>query len=307
MDQTNHSIRTLTRRAYAKVNLALAVGRVSGVDGGGLHPICSWMHALELWDEIEIRRLCENQESIYALGWKQSEGEDKPVEWDQDSDLAVRAHKLIEAHVGRKLGVQIRVSKSIPAGGGLGGGSSDGAAVLMGLDELFRLRLDHAAIVGLAMELGSDVPFFLDPKRSIPRPAMVQGVGDQITRLKPNLQGTPITLILPGFGCPTGRVFHIFDEQVSPGHRCDSQRVAELIQQESIDEDALFNDLESASCCVDGRLGALKDAIGRAIGRSVHVSGSGSTLFVIGSIGPAESALIVESTPGCRVVGARLC
>ena len=308
MDQTNPISHTLTLRAYAKVNLALAIGK--GDEPGRLHPICSWMHAIELWDEIEIRWLCEheNQASIYALGWKQSAGEDKPVEWDQDSDLAVRAHKQIEAHVGRKLSVQMRVSKSIPAGGGLGGGSSDGAAVLMGLNELFNLGLDHATLIGLAMEIGSDVPFFLDEPDQIPRPAIVQGMGEKITRLEPIHAGIPITLILPGFGCHTGEVYRAFDESVSPDHVFRDAQVHNLAQSSALDMDGLFNDLAAPACAVGVGLGELKEQIERAIGRAVHVSGSGSTLFVIG---PPEPGLIArkvgELAPGCFVRETRLC
>jgi len=180
-------------RAHAKVNLALAVDRVNE---SGLHPICSWMHGVELHDEIEIRRVPDGRESKYAIGWKQANSDDLPVAWDQSTDLSVRAHILVETYVGRSLGVQLRVSKAIPAGGGLGGGSSDAAGVLMGLNTLFALGLDQQTLAGLAMSLGSDVPFFIDggidSVYPSPRPALVRGVGGSVERVECRHAGTAI-------------------------------------------------------------------------------------------------------------------
>ncbi|MBL4698673.1 MAG: hypothetical protein JKX70_07555, partial [Phycisphaerales bacterium] len=181
--ETNHETKndTLILRAYAKVNLALSVGSVDLQSG--LHPICSWMHAIDLFDEVELQKLPESQESRYRIGWARDGEPDEPAGWSIEHDLAVRAHKAMQRAVGRALPVEIRVSKSIPAGGGLGGGSADAAMVLMGINTLFDLGLSHTQLVELAPTLGSDIPFFIDDAdrfNQIPRPAIVQGVGDQI-------------------------------------------------------------------------------------------------------------------------------
>ncbi len=293
---------TLTLRAHAKVNLALAIGKAS--TPGGLHRICSWMHAIELSDRIEIRPLSKGQESVYAIGWAQPNKPDEPVDWDVEQDLAAGAHKLLEAHVGHQLGAAIRVSKSIPAGGGLGGGSSDAASVLMGINTLFDLQLDQTTLIGLAMELGSDIPFFLDPGKQIPRAAIVEGFGDTITRVETNCSGEPITLIFPGFGCHTGRVYQAFDAQANADHAMDAAKVKMLASERRVNPHGLLNDLASAAMKVAPELGEIQCALQSTLGEPVHVSGSGSTLFVLGSVEPDQ---IAQVCPGCSIVQTRLC
>ncbi len=292
----------MTLRAHAKVNLALAIGKPSVPEG--LHPICSWMHAIELFDRIEICPLSQDQESVYSIGWTKKGSEDKPVDWEMKQDLAVRAHKMLEAHVGHQLPISIRISKSIPAGGGLGGGSSDAASVLMGINQLFDLQLDQTTLVELAMKLGSDVPFFLDSGKRIPRPAIVEGVGEKITRLDSRCAGEPITLIFPGFGCSTGRVYQAFDEQIGSGHTLARGMIYELTNGSGVDTDGLFNDLQISACGLGDGLGAIKSAIEGKIGKPAHVSGSGSTLFVIGQV---DSGLIGQAAPACRIMQTWLC
>lgn len=298
----NISTDRIVIRACAKVNLSLSVG--APTEPSGFHPICSWMHAIGLYDTVEICRAQSDQDSEYSIGWARSEHDDEPVDWAISDDLGVRAHKLVEERVGHRLAVKIRISKSIPAGGGLGGGSSDAAGVLMGMNELFHLDLDQTALVELAMNLGSDIPFFIDPGFSIPRSAIVQGMGEKITRLDATHAGTPITLILPGFGCHTGQVYGAFDSLIESDHQLRHEDIETLATKSAIDEDGLFNDLASAAVEIAPELDEIRTTLQRVIGKPVHVSGSGSTVFVIGSV---EPGLIEKVCPSCSVVQIRLC
>ncbi len=288
-------------RVHAKVNLVLSVGRAER--SSGLHPICSWIHAINVCDEIKIRKLAGKQESEYGVGWAQDDGSVVPVEWAIEDDLGVRAHKVVEAYVKKRLPVHIHISKSIPAGGGLGGGSADAAGVLMGINELFHLELDHQTLVKLAMKLGSDIPFFLDAGRSVPRPAIVEGFGDQITRLNNDHLDTPTTLIVPAFGCHTGKVYQAFDATVDDAHSLDVDRVREIASQGVIDDSVLFNDLAAGAGVVAPELGVIREQLCVEIGRAVHISGSGSTLFVIGTIDPDR---VKQILPACVVIQAQL-
>ena len=295
---------TLTLRAYAKVNLALSVGSVDLQTG--LHPICSLMHAIDLFDDIELRKLPDSQESTYSIGWARDGECDEPVEWSIEHDLAVRAHKTMQIAVGRALPVEIRVSKSIPAGGGLGGGSADAAVVLMGVNTLFDLGLSHTQLVNLASTLGSDIPFFIDlqdREHLIPRPAIVEGVGDQITRLSRSHAGLPVALIVPAYGCHTGQVYNAFDGLDESLQIIQPDRVHELARQTQIEGDALFNQLEPAARVVSAELGVLQDQVSETINQRVNVSGSGSTLFVLGEI---DLELIRGTCPRCRVIQTHL-
>jgi 4-diphosphocytidyl-2-C-methyl-D-erythritol kinase len=282
-------------KAHAKVNLALAVGPPipAGQPHAGFHPIASWMHAIDLADELTVTPASE---TIYDLAW--SDG--TPFAWPAESDLCVRAHRALQAHAGRELPAGIILRKSIPDGGGLGGGSSNAGALLLALRDLFRLPTADAELVGIAHALGTDIPFFLDPlawlTREPPRPALVTGLGDRLDRL-PRRSGR-VTLICPPFGCPTAAVYRAFDAR--PAESCDEARVR-AVAGEPAHGAALFNDLVDAAERAEPRLGPLRRAIASGIGRPVHLSGSGSTLFCF-----VPARIVRPLALGCRVIEARL-
>ena len=127
-------------RAFApsKVNLALSVG-APGTDG--MHPIASWMVTTRFGDDLTVKRLPPGTPSRYAIEWHDEALRRTEIDWKLAKDLAVRAHGALEQRLGRELPVQMRLQKRIPVGGGLGGGSSNAAAMLRALDALFDLRL----------------------------------------------------------------------------------------------------------------------------------------------------------------------
>jgi 4-diphosphocytidyl-2-C-methyl-D-erythritol kinase len=277
-------------RAHAKVNLALAVGPP---DATGMHPVASWMHAVDLWDAVTLAKADRTR---HDLAWEDG----TPVPWPAGTDLAVRAHHAAERAAGRELPALVRVRKSIPAGAGLGGGSADAAAVLLGLRDLFALRLGDAELAALGAELGSDVPFFIDPvawdAEQPPRPAIATGRGERLERLPRRTDG--VTLVLPPFGCPTGAVYRAFDDD--PPGALDEARVRRLASA-APDPHALFNDLAGPAARVEPRLGEIRGALADALGGPVLVSGSGSTLFCF-----EPAARVAPAVPGCRVVETRL-
>jgi 4-diphosphocytidyl-2-C-methyl-D-erythritol kinase len=212
--------------APAKVNLALAVGPPGS---GGMHPISSWMLAVNLCDELLVTRLPDDRLSRYAILWHDEAPRRSDIDWSITRDLAVRAHHALEAHVGRRLPVQLRMDKRIPVGGGLGGGSADAAAMLRAVDALFELGLPDGDLEAIAATLGSDVPFLLHGGSAI-----VGGLGEQLER-----------------------------HAAAP------------------DPAALFNDLAPAAARLAPELGTLGDAFTALAERPAHVTGSGSTLFVV--------------------------
>jgi 4-diphosphocytidyl-2-C-methyl-D-erythritol kinase len=274
----------LELRAHAKVNLALSVGPPEPPTSAhpGFHPICSWMHAVDLADELTLERLPGRTPSSFQLGWAgETDGaDDRPVEWPTAKDLAVRAHAALEDLAGRALPVDLTLRKHIPAGGGLGGGSSDAAMTLLGLDRLFDLRLTEAELHALAATLGSDVPFFLDAESFAagmpPRPAIVSGFGGGIERLPRRV--AHLILLFPPFGCPTGPVYRAYDEHPAA---LDEASVCALASADRIDSASLFNDLADPAGRVEPRLAELRDRLSIALGDVPHVSGSGSTLFLL--------------------------
>jgi 4-diphosphocytidyl-2-C-methyl-D-erythritol kinase len=253
----------------------------------GYHPICSYMHAIDLADEIEIGVLDTGEESRFEIVWDDGGGITRAVDWAIETDLVFRAHGALQRETGRELPCSVRVCKAIPAGGGLGGGSSDAASVLIGLDRLFGLGLGAAGLLPIAMSLGSDIGYFLDEVcidgNRPARPAVVSGFGESIERVQPRHAGSEVTLILPGFGCATGAVYGAFDGMNPPA--LDDASVRLISTSERLSDALIVNDLTPAACAVSPALGVLIDTLGNELDRVVHVTGSGSTMFVLGRIG----------------------
>lgn len=263
------------RRAHAKVNLALSVGPpIAEGPHAGMHPIASWFAPIDLADDVLIRR--SNTRSAYRIAWHDG----TPIGWPIEEDLAVRAHRALEHHIERELPVDLQVTKHIPAGGGLGGGSADAGCTLTSLNDLFELGLSVDALASLGASLGSDIPFFVD-HQTPPRHALVTGLGTTIERVAS--VSASLTLVFPPFGCPTGAVYRAFDDTPTT---LDEQRVRGLIGRETLgahESALLFNDLAEPACRIEPRLGTLRSDLVEQLGEHVHVSGSGSTLFVVGN------------------------
>ncbi len=171
-------------RCAAKINLYLDV---LGERGDGFHDIETFFQPVSLYDEI---RLSPIGKGIVLTG------DDKGIAWDEGNLCHRAARSLIES-TGFDGGVRIDVHKEIPSGGGLGGGSSDAAAVLAGLNLLFDLRLNGAGLNLLALELGSDVPFFL-----FGHPAIGRGRGTELERAQGLKEGW-IVLVKPNVNIST--------------------------------------------------------------------------------------------------------
>ncbi len=277
----------LSRRAHAKLNLALSVAPPEPPTARkpGWHAIASWMHAIDLHDRVDVAPLPPDQESRFMRAWAVTAPRASPFDWPLEKDLVVRAHQLLERHTGKRLPVAIAVVKSIPVGGGLGGGSSDAATAMLALNELFGLGIAIDQLQRLSASLGSDVAFFIDDDASVsphgpsgdaPRPAIVTGFGDCLER-KGRARGD-VVLVFPPFGCPTPAVYKAFDSEPAPLREA---HVRELVRGHVRMDAALFNDLTAPACRVEARLRPLMDDIARRSGRPVHMSGSGSTLFII--------------------------
>ncbi|MFH1862114.1 MAG: 4-(cytidine 5'-diphospho)-2-C-methyl-D-erythritol kinase, partial [bacterium] len=140
---------SLVYEAKAKVNVGL---RILGQRPDGYHEIWSILQEINLTDEIWMQ---DASDLSFSLTCNQ-----KKLPTD-DQNLCIRAAKLLHQVTGYPRGVALRLVKRIPIGAGLGGGSSDAAAVLKGLNELWQLSLSQDELLELASQLGSDVPFFI--------------------------------------------------------------------------------------------------------------------------------------------------
>ena len=120
--------------------------------------------------------------------------------WTLEQDLIFRAAKLLQQYSGTSLGADIYVDKKIPVGGGLGGGSSDAATTLLGLNQLWQLQLSRTILIQLGLSLGADVPIFLYGQA-----AWAEGIGEQLTPLE--LDEPWYLVIYPGCAVATAEIF----------------------------------------------------------------------------------------------------
>jgi 4-diphosphocytidyl-2-C-methyl-D-erythritol kinase len=265
------------RRAHAKLNLALSVGTLD--PGTHLHPVASWMACIDLHDTLRVTRSTTGRSSI-SIVWAGDAPRVTPIDWAPERDLAARAHRALEARVGRELPVEIHLEKRIPVGGGLGGGSSDAASALFAIQDLFELGRTDEELSEVAYALGSDVPFFLD---RLSRPGIVSGYGERVRRTAAvALDGI---LIIPAFACGTAAIFRAFDALAARDERgarrdADLARVEVLAASAVPDPNSFFNDLEMSAIQAEPRLAQSLAAARSVSGFPVHLTGSGSTMFV---------------------------
>lgn len=172
--------------APAKLNLFL---HITGRRDDGYHLLQSVFVPVDWADRLHLIRQDDGTLSRLDLG------EQLPQE-----DLCLRAARLLQQASGTRFGVRIEIDKQIPSGAGMGGGSSDAATVLIGLNRLWGLDWPRARLMPLAVQLGADVPFFLGEG-----PAFVEGIGEQLTQIPYEAQRFHV--VKPAASLPTAKIF----------------------------------------------------------------------------------------------------
>lgn len=222
--------------APAKINLVLAVG---AKQPGGYHAVDTVMHTLALHDTLVMRRFEEDEGGLaVALSCEGTEGIELDVA--PEDNLAYKAVFALAAALGREDNEKIEMSlvKSIPLQAGLGGGSSDAAAALLGAAALWDVSAEDPRILEVACGLGSDVPFFLQGGC-----AVLTGRGDQLQRaLEPTKRFC--VLVRPEGGVSTAQAYERFDQ----APEClDADFVAGLTALSSADQVPVVNNLTAAA------------------------------------------------------------
>jgi 4-diphosphocytidyl-2-C-methyl-D-erythritol kinase len=177
----------LTLPAPAKINTFL---HIVGRRADGYHLLESVMVLVSLADTVELTL---RDDGVVRLL-------DPPNGITEQNDLACRAARALQVATNTKFGVDVRLTKRIPQGAGLGGGSSDAATTLLGLNRLWNLALTRKALMDIGLTLGADVPFFV-----FGRAAFVQGVGEKLTVV--TVPRASLVLAHPGAGVATASAF----------------------------------------------------------------------------------------------------
>lgn len=255
-------VKELHLNAYAKVNLTLDVGAERS---DGFHDVESVMHTIALHDSITLRE-AGNGVELSVL-----DGADVPAD---HRNLVARTAQMLREMFNVQRSVQIELTKRIPVGAGLGGGSSDAAVTLLGLVQLWKLRLEGPQVRSLAAKLGADVPFFLEGGGAVAR-----GKGEKVTFLSP-LPTTWVVLASPRAQVLTTWAY----KQLQPAaitSRPDTPAMIAAVRREDVREVGrlLHNVFEPVITAVHPLISELRARIlnGEAYGASM--SGTGPTVF----------------------------
>ena len=274
--------------APAKINLFLLVKERRA---DGYHELETFMQKLALCDLLEV--------SIEAGEGITLRCPDSELETDE-GNLAWRAARLFLDETALSCRIGIVLKKNIPVAAGLGGGSSDGAAVLLALDELLDTGISKDRLAELALQLGADVPFFVN---DLPA-AVARGVGERLEPV-PGLTGCHILLVNPGFPVSTSWVFDNFalTTRGNPYILAPEKDYQSTIYSGSLVDtlkeagpDILFNDLESVTVARYPDIAAIKKKMIEDGAVASLMSGSGPTVFGIFT----EEAAAAESYQSFR-------
>jgi 4-diphosphocytidyl-2-C-methyl-D-erythritol kinase len=256
-------------RAPAKINLRL---RVMGKRADGYHLLDTILLPVSLYDEIDISK-------VRQVGGKTVRKNRLTVSCNDPlvpvgrKNLAYKAALLILSDAKSSARVHIRIHKRIPVGAGLGGGSTDAAATLVGLNRLLRLGYTSKRLEEMSLALGADVPFFVKAA-----PARARGIGE---RLSP-LRGVPrlwLIIVYPNFPVSTAWVYRNLSSKLTKGIGNTSINFSRGSPANL--KKLLVNDLETVTMGRYPRIGLLKEELARQGAVGSLMSGSGSSVFGI--------------------------
>ncbi len=246
--------------APAKVNLFL---EVLGKRPDGYHDIATLMVAIRLYDTVILRKT--DDLTLTCSDQSLTVGPD---------NLVLRAAKLLQERTGCRLGASIRLIKRIPMAAGLAGGSTDAAATLAGLNQLWGLKLSNAELASMAGEIGSDIPFFFHTPA-----AWCTGRGEIVAPAKLPIP-LDFVLLCPSFGISTPAVY----KQITlPAQPIMGEAIRAAVSKGDVDSIAklLHNQLEDAAAIVEPRIGDFAKMLADTKPAGSLMSGSGSTLFAL--------------------------
>jgi 4-diphosphocytidyl-2-C-methyl-D-erythritol kinase len=250
-------------KAYAKVNWVLEVLQRRP---DGYHEVRTVLQTIDLRDTLELEPAAD-----LCL---EAKGEGLPP---AEENLVMRAARLLRERADGLPGARMRLSKAIPVAAGLGGGSSDAAAALRGLNQLWGLELPQQALEDIAASLGSDVPFFIHGGT-----ARAEGRGERITPL-PDVPPQELVVALPPLTLAdkTRRMYSL----LTPADYTDgsaARRLADAVREgKRVADEHLLNAFDGPAFRTFPELERLRRALLEAGARSVHLAGSGPSLFTL--------------------------
>jgi len=273
-------------KSFAKINLGL---EVRGKREDNYHEVRTLLQTINFFDVLEFRSI--GQDKILL------KGDDKTISWEREN-LIFRAALLLKEQFHVSKGIEINVTKNIPPGKGLGGGSSNAAMTLHVLNKSWGLRLGKEALKNLGKQLGADVPFFLEGGL-----CLGLGRGDEITPLS-DTATLSCLLVLPSFSIQTAHIYSHFSLSLTSQDK-DSKIIKFLDNREF---GLLENRLEETVFRFYPQLKAIKRLLRGQGSELPLVSGTGSAVFglfleqekaekVLRKVKKDYTSLLVETLP----------
>lgn len=243
----------------AKINLFL---QVRGKRPDGYHELLSLMCCITLFDEILLEFSSGENVEIYCSH------PDVPAD---DSNLAYRAAKLFQSMLGRAQGLKIRLAKNIPVAAGLGGGSSNAASILLGLNAHYGHPFSRSQLMQMGLQLGADIPFFIFKK-----PALASGIGEKLNAFQGDLP-YHFLLLYPGFSVSTAETYQNLNLGLTKVEKKPTSNHLKLNRFDPARH--LINDLEQVTASKYPEIGLAKEKLLNLGAVGVLMSGSGPTVF----------------------------
>ena len=246
--------------SFSKVNIGL---KVLNQRADGYHNIHTIFQELNVGDSMYIEKRDQGCKIVSNVDW---------IPTDK-SNICFKAYSEIKKEFSKVKGLCLKIEKKIPTGSGLGGGSANAAAVLKGINKIYKLKLTASKLEQIARKIGADVPFFIKGKTQLG-----EGVGEKLTQLHNTIIGTYL-LVIPKFSISTEWAYSIIKNKLNDQDK--KVNFSSFFNGDYSSLQIFENDFERIVIPAYPEIGAIKIKLLKLGARFVSLSGSGSTVFGI--------------------------
>lgn len=256
-------MKTLKLKAPGKVNLRLDV---LGRRPDGYHDLRMLNSMVNVFDEIDID-IVDRGITVIC--------EDDPQVPSGEDNIVYRAAKEIMAYSNKNVGVEIRIKKRIPSSAGMGGGSSNAASVILGLNQMLRINLSVEKLMKIGLRFGADIPFFLSGAAA----AFATGIGENVAKIK-KLPKMPMVIVTPNLSVATKAIYEKYQSNGNGRGKSEEEIPKEFTTKKAVIK-FLNNDLESVTTKQFPIVSEIKELLVKYGAMAAQMTGSGPSVFGI--------------------------